>query len=106
PSTTSPSHFPLGVFFLVAYVSHTSSMYLSKYLPCGPPLPKPARHGERIQKSSLTQPWNSFGASRRNVSKRWRRDSVMPTFCLPSSMVIGMQNASTCVVLPCQTPLR
>src|SRR5260370_37432377 len=105
PFTTLPIHLPLGVFFSSAYVFHTSSIYLSKYLPLGPSLAKPARQGERSQKSPLTQALNSFGASLRKASKSFRRDSMMPTFLLPSLMVMGMQKASTCVVLPCQVPL-
>src|SRR6516165_11748980 len=67
PWTTLPSHFPLGVFFSWEYMSQTASMYLSKYLPWGPSLSKPARQGERIHKSPLTQALNSLGASLRNA---------------------------------------
>src|SRR5947209_7784082 len=102
PSTTFPLHSPLGVSRSRTYISQTSSTYESKYFPLGPSFPKPARQGESIQASSLTQALNSLGASLRNVSNNLLRDWFIPTFLPPNSMVMGMQKASTCVVFPFQ----
>ena len=62
----------------------------------------PARRED--EKVALGEAEIPSGAPLRNASKSLRRDSVMPSFFDPNSIVIGMQKASTCVVLPCHAP--